>query len=356
MQAVVLHQFGSATQLQLQSVADPSPGPGELLLRVRACGVCYHDVLNRRGSLPRTSVPAILGHEVAGEVVEVGPGVRGWAVGDRAATLQRMSCGACPACKAGRTSLCKRDARFFGEELPGGYAGLMVAPVGGIGRVPDGMPWAVAATVCCTAGTAVHVVRTRGRVKRGETVLITGASGGVGLQAVQLARLDGARVIAVTSNQAKLAALYNAGAHEVVVATDLEFAAAARRLTGGEGVNVAIEIVGSATFAQTLRAMSPGGRVVVVGNLESGTIDLNPGLVIVKELEILGAYATTQGELETALALTHAGKLSPFVTEVLPLGDAAKAHVRLENRAVAGRLVLCPDATRTDPARVEEVP
>ena len=167
MQAVVLHQFGSATQLQLQSVADPSPGPGELLLRVRACGVCYHDVINRRGSLPRTSVPAILGHEVAGEVVEVGPGVRGWAVGDRAATLQRMSCGACPACEAGRTSLCKRDARFFGEELPGGYAGLMVAPVGGIGRVPDGMPWAVAATVCCTAGTAVHVVRTRGRVKRG---------------------------------------------------------------------------------------------------------------------------------------------------------------------------------------------
>src|SRR5215813_12939683 len=277
MQAVVLHQFGSAAQLTLQSVADPRPGAGELLLRVRACGVCYHDVINRRGSLPRTSVPAILGHEVAGDVIEVGRGVRGWAVGDRAATLQRMSCGACPACEAGRTSLCKRDNRFFGEELPGGYAGLMVAPVGGLARVPDGMPWAVAATVCCTAGTAVHVIRSRGRVRRGETVLITGASGGVGLQAVQLARLDGARVIAVTSNEAKVAALYNAGAHEVVASPSLEFAASVRRLTGGEGVHVAIEIVGSATFAQTLKAMSAGGRVVVVGNLESGTVDLNPG-------------------------------------------------------------------------------
>lgn len=345
MQAVVLHQFGSVDHLRLQSVADPRPGPGEVLLRVRACGVCYHDVINRRGSLPRTSVPAILGHEVAGEVVEVGPGVADWKVGDRGATLQRMSCGACPACASGRTSLCKRDNRFFGEELQGGYAGLMVAPVGGLGRVPDGMPWAVAATVCCTAGTAVHVVRTRGRVQRGETVLVTGASGGVGLQAVQLARLDGARVIAVTSADAKARALYNAGADEVVIAPRLEFAAEVRRLTGGEGVQVAIEIVGSATFAHTLKAMAPGGRVVVVGNLESGTIDLNPGLVIVKELEILGAYATTQGELETALALTHAGKLSPFVTEVLPLGDAARAHVRLENREVAGRLVLCPDAT-----------
>jgi acryloyl-coenzyme A reductase len=343
MQAVVLERFGSVDHLTLQSVADPTPGPGEVLLRVRACGVCYHDVINRRGSLPRTSVPAILGHEVAGEVIEVGAGVRGWSIGDRAATLQRMSCGACPACDAGRTSLCKRDNRFFGEELPGGYAGLMAAPIGGIGRVPDGMAWTVAATVCCTAGTAVHVVRTRGRVRPGETVVITGASGGVGLQAVQLARLDGARVIAVTSSVAKCAALYNAGADEVVVAPDLEFAAEVRRLTGGDGAQVAIEIVGSATFGQTLKAMAPGGRVVVVGNLESGTIELNPGLVIVKELEILGAYATTAGELETALGLTHAGKLSPFVSEVLPLGDAAKAHTRLENREVAGRLVLCPD-------------
>jgi len=151
-------------------------------------------------------------------------------------------------------------------------------------------------------------------------------------------------VIAVTSNFSKVDALYNAGAHEVVAAPKLDFASGVRRVTEGEGVHVAIEIVGSATFSQTLKAMAPGGRIVVVGNLESGTIELNPGLVIVKELEILGAYATTQAELETALRLTRAGKLSPYVTEVLPLGDAAKAHVRLENREVAGRLVLCPDS------------
>jgi acryloyl-coenzyme A reductase len=343
MQAIVLSQFGAADQLALQSVADPRPGPGEVLLRVRACGVCYHDVINRRGSLPRTSVPAILGHEVAGEIIKLGDGVNGWCVGDRVATLQRLSCGACAACDAGRASLCKRDNRFFGEEIPGGYASLMVAPIAGIGRVPDGMPWAIAATVCCTAGTAVHVLRSRGRVRAGETVLVTGASGGVGLQTVQLARFDGARVIAVTSSDAKAAALYNAGAHEVIVAPTLDFAREVRRLTGGEGVQVAIEIVGSATFVQTLKAMASGGRVVVVGNLESGTVDVNPGLIIVKELEILGAYATTQAELETALALTHAGKLTPFVTEVLPLGAAAAAHHRLETRQVAGRLVLSPD-------------
>ncbi|HEX4621062.1 MAG TPA: alcohol dehydrogenase catalytic domain-containing protein, partial [Myxococcaceae bacterium] len=240
MEAVVLKRFGPVDGLQLETLADPTPGHGEVLLRVRACGVCYHDVLHRRGELPRTPVPAVLGHEVAGEIVALGPRVAGWTKGERVATLQRLSCGECALCRQGRNSLCKTDPRFFGEELPGGYASLMVAPVAGIARVPEGMPWSVAATTCCTAGTAVHVVRTRGQVRSGETVLITGASGGVGLAAVQLAVIDGARVVAVTSSTSKAVALREAGAHEVVVSPGLDFAAEVRRRTAGEGVQVAL--------------------------------------------------------------------------------------------------------------------
>jgi D-arabinose 1-dehydrogenase-like Zn-dependent alcohol dehydrogenase len=342
MQAVVLRAFGGAENLKVETANIPSPGPGEVLLRVRACGVCYHDVINRRGNLPRTPLPAILGHEAAGEVVEVGPGVRGWSVGDRAATLQRLSCGDCLYCRQNRPSLCRRDARFFGEEIPGGYAGYLVAPVRGICKVPATIPWAAAATVCCTTGTAVHVVRTRGKVQRGESVLITGASGGVGLQAVQLARLDGARVIAVTSGEAKAEALYQAGAHEVIVSPKLDFGNEVRRLTDGEGANVAIEIAGSVTFPQTLKALAPGGRALVVGNLETATTPLNPGLVIVKELEIIGAYATTAEEMSESLGLLESGALKPCVSEELPLREAARAHARLENREIAGRLVLLP--------------
>jgi D-arabinose 1-dehydrogenase-like Zn-dependent alcohol dehydrogenase len=313
-----------------------------VVLKVHACGVCFHDVINRRGDLPRTRVPAILGHEAAGEVVTVGEGVVAWKVGDRAATLQRLSCGECLHCRGGRRSLCKRDTRFFGEEIPGGYAAYMAAPVAGLGRVPLGIDWPVAATTCCTTGTAVHVVRTRGRVRAGETVLITGASGGVGMQAVQLARLEGARVLAVTSSGAKAEALLEAGADEVIVSRDLDFAAEVKKRTLGEGANVAIEIVGSLTFSQTLRALAPGGRLVVVGNLKTASVDLNPGLVIVKELEILGAYATTQAELDEALRLVGTGAIRPWVSEVLPLSDAPHAHDRLEKRGVAGRLVLAP--------------
>jgi acryloyl-coenzyme A reductase len=343
MQAVVLRAFGSADNLHAESVRDPLPGPGEVLLRVRACGVCFHDVINRRGNLPRTRVPAILGHEVAGEVTAVGEGVSDWSVGDGAATLQRLSCGKCGACRTGRPSLCKVDARFFGEEIPGGYAEMMAAPVAGLGRVPRRTPWEVAATACCTTGTAVHCVRTRGRVQAGETVMITGASGGVGLQAVQLARHDGARVVAVTSSEKKAQALFAAGAHDVVVSPNLDFAAEVKRRTGGEGPNVALEIVGSGTFLQSLRALAPGGRLVVVGNLETASVMLNPGLMIVKELTVLGAYATTTGELEEAFQLIRAGAVRPWVTEVMALREASEAHRRLEERRVTGRLVLRPE-------------
>jgi acryloyl-coenzyme A reductase len=342
MHAIVLRQFGGAENLRIEERPIPSPGPGEVLLRVRACGVCYHDVINRRGGLPRTPLPSILGHEAAGEVIEVGAGVKGWSIGDRGATLQRLSCGDCLYCRQGKNSLCRRDPRFFGEEIPGGYAQYMVAPVRGLCRVPASLSWSAAATVCCTTGTAVHVLRTRGKLQRGESLLITGASGGVGMQAIQLARLDGARVLAVTSSEEKVEALYEAGAHEVIVSRGLDFSAEVRKRTDGEGVNVAMEIVGSSTFPQTLKAMAPAGRVLVVGNLETATTPLNPGLVIVKELEIIGAYATNADEMSESLGLLESGALKPCPAEELPLSHAARAHERLERRGVAGRLVLLP--------------
>ena len=341
MEAVVLEAFGVPENLRVRQVPDPSPGEGEVLLRVEACGVCFHDVINRRGDLPRTSVPAILGHEVAGEVIEVGSGVEGWSVGDRGATLQRLHCGDCGHCDDGRNSLCKEDTRFFGEEIPGGYAAYMAAPVAGLGQVPSGIDWPVAATACCTSGTAVHVVRTRGKIQPGETVLITGASGGVGMQAVQLARHDGARVIAVTSSERKVDGLREAGAHEVIVTNELCFSRQVRDLTD-EGAQVALEIVGSATFDQSLHSLAPGGRLIVVGNLETRPVPVNPGLVILKELEIRGAYATTHQELQQAFELLLTGVMRPWVSEVLPLADAWRAHERLEARDVTGRLVLSP--------------
>lgn len=346
MKAVVLREFGGAENLRFETMPDPRPGEGEVLIEVKACGVCYHDLIARRGRLGGIP-PMILGHEVVGEVIEIGAGVTNWKVGDRAATLQRMSCGECSFCLQKRNSLCKVDRRFFGEEIPGGYATLMVAPAHGICPVPTGLSWPDAAAACCTTGTAIHVCRTRGRVRDGETVLITGASGGVGMQAVQLCTLSGANVIAVTSSPQKVAALEAAGARHVIVAKGLDFANDVKRITKGEGVDVALEIVGSATFGHTLKSVAPGGRVVVVGNLDTGSFGLNPGLVIVKELEIIGAYATTPDELALAFELTAKGKVKSCVSEVVGLHEASRVHTRLEARQISGRAVLVPDNSQS---------
>lgn len=339
MKAVLLREFGPAGNLRVEEVPVPEPRPQEVLIRVHACGVCYHDVINRRGDLPRTHLPAVLGHEICGEVVAVGPEVRRFSVGDRVASLQRVNCGTCHYCTDSRPTLCRNGAVFFGEEIPGGYAEYVASPEHVLGRVPAGVRSTEAAVVACTLGTAVHVLCNRGAVKPGQTVLITGASGGVGVHAIQLARLLGARVIAVTSSPAKVEWLRAHGAQEAICAPDLQFSRQAKRLTG-EGVDVVLEVVGSATMDQSLHALRNGGKLIVVGNVVSGSASLNPGLVILKELDVIGSFATTLGELDYALDLVNNGRIRMVLAQEMPLAEASHAHELLESRAVTGRIVL----------------
>jgi len=342
MRAIVLHQFGPPENLQLEEVQAPSPDrlrPGEVLVRVESVGVCYHDLINRQGNLPRTKLPSIPGHEIAGTVFAVGPEVTSVAAGARVATIQRAPCGRCDLCRRDRGSLCKEGV-FFGEEIPGGYAQWVVAPEQALAPVPEGLATDAAAICACTLGTALHVARTRGRVQPGEQVLITGASGGVGLHAIQVVRHLGGLPIAVTSSEAKAARLREAGAQEVIVSPDLKFAREVRRKTAGRGADVVLEITGALTFDQSLRSLAPGGRLVVVGNLETRTVEVNPGLVILKELEIIGSFATSTSELREVFELVRQGTLTPVVSQVMPLAEAAAAHRMLQERAVLGRVVL----------------
>ena len=339
MRAVLLHQFGPAANLRVGEIPIPEPRPNEVLIRVHACGVCFHDVINRRGNLPRTRLPAVLGHEICGEVVALGSEVRRLAVGDRVASLQRVNCGSCHYCVDSRPTLCRNGAVFFGEEIPGGYAEYVTSPEHVLGRVPANVPSGEAAVVACTLGTAVHVLCNRARVQPGQTMLITGASGGVGVHAIQLARLLGTRVIAVTGSPAKVERLRALGAQEVICAPDLQFSRQVKRLTG-EGADVVVEVVGSATMDQSLHALRNGGKLVVVGNVATGSASLNPGLVILKELEVIGSFATTIGELDYALDLVSNGRIRMVLADELPLSEASRAHELLESRAVTGRIVL----------------
>lgn len=340
MRAVVLREIGEPERLVSETLPDPVAGAGELTLRVRAVSVCGRDLIDRRGGFPMMKLPTVLGHEIAGEVAGVGAGVTGFAVGDRVINLHRPSCGVCRRCLEGETIACERAWQSYGHTVDGGYAERVVAWPRGLVKLPDAIPFDVASTLMCTAGVALRALRGRARLELGETVLITGASGGVGQAAVQIARAMGARVVATTTSPSKVEALRALGAHHVVVSENHRFSDDVIKATGQ--VDVVMELTGSPTFAAALRSLRTGGRMVVVGNIEASKVELNPGAIILRGLEIHGSASCTARDLGDVFAMVEAGTLVPRIDRTLPLDRAAEAHRLLAERQVVGRVVLLP--------------
>lgn len=341
MHAVVLDRTGDLDVLEYRAVEDPVPQPEEVIVRVRACGVCGRDLIDRRGGFPAMKLPAILGHEFAGEIVAVGSRAGAFREGDRVANLHRPYCGECATCHAGELPDCERAWQSFGHTVPGGYAELVAAHYRALVRVPFEVDFVHAAPAGCTAAVALRALRHEAALRLGEWVLITGASGGVGVHAIQLAKLLGARVIAATSSpEAKGEALARAGADHVVVA-DGAFHDAVRQHSGG-GVDVALELTGSATFSSALRSLRPRGRLVVVGNIRTEKISLNPGALILFSQRLIGSHGYTPEDLEDCFAFMRRGALTMMVHQTLPLTEAREAHRLLADRKTIGRVVLVP--------------
>jgi D-arabinose 1-dehydrogenase-like Zn-dependent alcohol dehydrogenase len=342
MRAIVLREIGPASNLVLETEwARPTVTAGHVVVRVRAVGVCYRDIVDRRGGFPLMKRPVIPGHELAGEVVEIGEGVAGLAVGDRVVNLHRAPCGECEYCRAGHTPRCLRSLHMFGLTADGGYAEYVSAPAGALVPLPADIPFERACFLACTAGVALRGLRTRASLRSGERVLISGASGGVGLHAVQIARALGAHVVAVTSSASKAEALTRAGAHDVVISADLSFHKEVKRRTAG-GVDVALDCVGAPTLNASIRSLRPMGRCIVAGNVTVARFEINPGLAILSELTLAGTSGCSREDLSCVLDWVRDGTLAPVLAEVLPLERAADAHRRLEDKGVVGRLVLAP--------------
>lgn len=337
MRAVVLHEYGGPDMLRPASVERPVRGAGELLVRVRACGVCGHDLLARRGALG-TRLPQILGHEIAGEIAEADePGAL--AVGDRVVLNQRLSCGECAACARGDPNLCTLGAGFYGEDLAGGYAEYVVARPGNAVRLPPDVSFEAAATLPCAVGTGLHALD-RLELRRGETFLVTGANGGVGIHAVALAKLSGAVVVAVIRDATTEEEVIRAGADTVVMAAEGEFHRAVRE-RHPDGVDAAIECVGTPTLPSTLRSLRPGGRLAVVGNVQpEQPLELKLGLLILKEVTLLGSSHATPADLARAANLVASQQIIPHVARTFPFERAAEAHAFAESATAAGRIVL----------------
>lgn len=334
-QRVRMLSLGWERDLQVEDWEPEAPAPDQVQVEVEACGVCHRDLIDRAGRFAWVQLPVTPGHEAVGRVVAVGAEVTTWKVGDRVGTLHRNHCGSCDACTRGETSLCPHAAWVFGLMADGGYASHLLAPANALYALPEG-PAVDLCALHCTVGTAWRGLVVQGRLTAGQSVLVTGANGGVGAAAIQVARRRGARVTAVVRHAHHADFVRMQGADEVLVDDGTTFHQKAAP------VDVVLDCVGSPTFNSSLRSLKMGGHLVVVGNVSEARASLNLGFVIVHGLHLHGSSGATAADMAAVLA-QHA--ITPFDLpalrdRVLPLDQADAAQRAVRAGGLRGRIVL----------------
>ena len=261
--------------------------------------------------------------------------------GDRVASLLTNACGACDRCRNGREHRC-RNGEGIGHGRNGGFAEYTVLSQHSLVPVPEGLDLVPASLLACPMGVALEAVESIAAAQAGETVVVTGAGGGLGVHAVQAAAALGCRVLAVTSSPGKADGLRGYGAAEVLETGGLDFAELVMALTGDEGADVVIDTVGSVLFPSTLRSLGQFGRLVLLGEVAGGRMSINPAEIIFRDARVLGASGVSRRALEQAGVMAAAGRTTPVIHQVLPLEGAAEAFELLSDRTPLGRVVLVP--------------
>lgn len=345
MRAVGFHEHGPIDHLELLDVPVPEPGPDEVLVAVEAASLNHQDLFAVRELEQYVpEYPFWGGGDLAGTVATLGDRVEDWAVGDRVVVDPTVTCGTCSACRRGEQSMCERY-EVFGEHRKGGFAEYAAVPARNLHRVPPGVDWSTAAAAPMAAGTAWRALMTRADLEPYESLLVVGATGGVGHLSVQIAR-DIANVdtlIATTSTDEKAAFLRDLGVDHVIDYTEEAFERRVWELTDGAGVDVVYDNVGGETWVPALRSLGKGGRLVLSGATAGPNPRTELRLVFVRQLDVLGSTAHAGVDLERALAAVWDGTITPHVQATFPLADYAEAFRMMADREVLGKLVLHPN-------------
>jgi propanol-preferring alcohol dehydrogenase len=327
MQAVRLVEIGQP--LELQEIPRPEVGPGDVLVQVKAAGICHSDVHYRKGTSPVGALPLTPGHEIAGVVAEVGADVTRFAPDDRVCLHYLVTCGECIYCEQGHEQFCV-EGRMLGKHVDGGYAEYVAVPARGVIPLPDDVPFAHGAVLMCSSATVFHALR-KTRLQPGERVAVFGV-GGLGMSAIQLARAFGALdIYAVDIHAEKLALAERYGA-VAVDAAEGDPVAEILRLTEGRGVDVALELIGlPRTIRQAVQVLAPFGRAGLVGITDQPVSVDTYAEVIGKEAEIVGCSDHLLQEFPLLLEYAERGilNLSEVVTREVPL-DAKVINATLD--------------------------
>jgi NADPH:quinone reductase-like Zn-dependent oxidoreductase len=340
--AVVFERHGGAEVLEYrEGFPDPVLRPGHVRVRVRGASVNHLDIWTRKGLPFPIEMPHILGNDIAGVVEELGEGVSHLAVGDAVMLAPGAGCNHCRACLDGDDNQCLAYD-IFGQRKQGGYAEFVIAPSRNVFPKPSHLTFEEAASMPLVFLTAWHMLVGRASLKAGETVLVLAAGSGVGIAAVQIAKMLGATVFATASSEAKLARARELGADAGILYEAVDFAAEARRLTGKRGVDVVFEHTGEATWEQSIASLARGGRLVTCGASSgfNGRTDLRA--LFAKHISLHGSYMGRIAEFDEVLKHIRSGRLKPVVDRVLPLREARAAHEAMEKREQFGKIVLVP--------------
>lgn len=340
MKAVRIHQFGGPEVLTYESVPDPTPRKDQVLIRVRACALNHLDIFVRQG-LPGVNLPHILGTDTAGEIVEVGEYVTDLKVGQRVLVAPMSFCNHCAKCVAGLQNQC-RHFTVFGNAVDGGNCELFAIPAVNAIPIPDSLDFNQAASVPLVFVTAWHMLTGLAAIRPGQTVLILGANSGVGIAAIQIAKLFHARIITTAGDERKMERARELGADFVINHYRQKISQEVRTITKGEGVDIVVEHVGPATWAESVRSLKPAGKLVTCGATTGPKVDIDLRFLFSRQLSLLGSYMGTMSELNEVLAHVFAGRLKPVIDRVFPLSEIRAAHEYMEKSQMFGKIVLNP--------------
>lgn len=338
MRAMVVPRWGDASQLEERP--EPRPGPGEALMKVRAAGVGL-TLLNMRSGRSGGTTPRIMGHELGGDIVEVGEGVTNVKAGDRCSVYFYLVCGQCRWCRGGRETLCENHGGYVGVHRDGGFADYVCLPAGNFLPIPEGLDYEAAAIAADAVNTNWHCMRERARVNPHDTVLLIGAGGGVGIHGVQVAKLFGARVIAADVSDEKLALAQQWGADETInVSEAQDVAAEVRRLTGGRGVDAAVDYAGNgSSFQSAIDSLATAGRAVIIG-VGQGEVRFTASSLIGGEYVITGSRHSTRAEFIETLEIMARGLVKPVVGSRVHFTEVESIFGAITERTLLGRGAL----------------
>ncbi len=333
---------GVPGDFRINELPEPVPGPAEVLVEVKACGVNHLDLWLEQGALPMSvRLPRVPGSEIAGRIARLGADVDEWQVGDRVAVQSNLFCGHCEFCQRGDESLCL-EGRLLGIDCDGGFAERVVVPWQALLPLPDALDYATGAALTLAASTAMHMLTNRCEVRTGDWVLVMGGNSGVGSGALQIARELGARVIATGASPEKLALSHRLGAEWTVNHTQPNWSAEVRKITAKRGVDIVVEHLGGEFLKQAFHCLARGGTIVTCGATAGRELPMDVWPFFVKQQRLIGSYGRDRADLAATLEWAAEGKLKPVIDQQYPLAQAPDALARLRQRQVMGKLLIIP--------------